>query len=111
MRNKVGWILVDERWGTWEFYFLCVCACLRRRSTWNCEWLRSRPDTTVLIRLVCLDRQLFLRAAPTEGTFREGEHTGPPHFVISLTGVLGRVSRDLHLNPGRFYGRVFGQHL
>lgn len=111
MGRKVGWVLVDECWGTGEFYLLRVCACLRRGTPWNCEWHRSRTDEDVLICLVCSDRQLFLCTTPTEGALREGAHMETSHSTIFLTGISGRVSWDIHLHPGRFHSRVFGQHL
>ena len=39
--------------------------------------------------LVCFDRQLFLCATATEGTFSEGKRTRIPNLVIFLTGMSG----------------------
>lgn len=87
MRKKVDRVFVDEHRGTWELYFLRVCACLCRGSPWNREWHRSRPDRERCPNpcLVCLDCQLFLCATPAEGTIQKGKRVITPHPVTSLT--------------------------
>ena len=80
-------VFVDERRGTWELYFLRVCACLCRSPPWNREWRRSQPDRERCPNpcLVCFDCQLFLCPTFAEGTIQKGKRVVAPHPVTFLT--------------------------